>query len=255
MNMNFKNHKVLYFSNTKDWLLFLLNQEHATNTKYSIRQLAKDLGISKTILGDFLNDKRKLSLTTLEKISKGLNFTPKENNHFLKINNFEIKNESEYLEIADKDFSLISEWYFIAILCLAQMPNIPANSKYIANRFNIKIDEAEKAISLLEHFKLLSSKSGYLERTSKPIAFSSKIPSSHLRKYHRQNLKLAEFALDNFHLNERIFSSISVPSNKSKLKRLESAITKFKEEVSDIMGTEKPEQIYTIAIQVFPISK
>ena len=56
-------------------------------------------------------------------------------------------------------------------------------------------------------------------------------------------------------MNERLFSSISIPSSKEKLDKAKKHIERFKKQMINLMSTDKQEEVYTIAIQVFPITK
>ena len=80
-------------------------------------------------------------------------------------------------------------------------------------------------------------------------------PSNAIRKYHKQNLKLAENAIDKLGIDKRFVTSFSIPTRAEKLKEVQNLISSFREKLSKALEDENPEDIYTCAIQFFPITK
>ena len=94
-----------------------------------------------------------------------------------------------------------------------------------------------------------------MTRTTATLKSYPNMPSELIRKYHKTNFKLAELAIENRLMNERILSCISIPTNKKLLTKVNKKIECFKEEITRILESENPDSVYTLAIQLFPISK
>ena len=153
------------------------------------------------------------------------------------------------------DFAVISDWFNIAILAFAQMNIEKINVKFLSKALSISEKEIENSLENLTRLKLIEFKNGKLIRTSNPISVGGTITSEHIRKYHAQNLDLAKISLLNDSIDERIFGSITIPTNKKKLKLAEKKIQQFKEDMTRLLSTNKPEEVYTVSAQIFPISK
>ena len=63
--------------------------------------------------------------------------------------------EYDFFQIKEDEFELISEWYFIAILNLAQVKNHKAYSDWIAQKLGISNEEAFHALEVLTRLKLI----------------------------------------------------------------------------------------------------
>lgn len=69
-----ENVKVKTYSNfSQKFFTDELNKRQKNNSSYSLRALARDLGISKTTIYDVLNNGRKLSDRTIENLQISLN--------------------------------------------------------------------------------------------------------------------------------------------------------------------------------------
>lgn len=249
--------------NQKKFRDFLISEYKNTKVKnplYSIRSFARFLGISKTTLSDFLNNKKSISEKLLNKILSKLNISDEEKKLYKKEILSENKNsKSSFSEdmhfIKEDEFALISDWYHIALLGITQLKNHSADISYLSKKLNVPAALVKEALLRLKRLKLIEIKNNKIIRSSNPIKYHSEIPSQALRNYNIQNLKNAENALVNLDVSERYFTSITIPSNKKKLKETCEAIEKAKYKISDSMKTKTPEDVYVIAMQIFPVTK
>ena len=93
------------------------------NPAYSLRAFARDLGVGSTSLSDFLASKRRLSKTSLARISEVLAWSPEECKQAL-IENKKGRVEQpqeERLQLAEDEFRLIADWFYLAVLSLAEI--------------------------------------------------------------------------------------------------------------------------------------
>lgn len=251
-----------------------LGEEFATRKKkngaYSLRAFARALGVSKTALSDVLAGKRHFSKSAALKVAERLELTPKQHALLMK----EIRgaealpaaapeardsvDQIEFLQLQEDQFKLMSDWYFIGILTLAQLKDHQADPKWIAKRLGISEIEAKLAVAALERLGLIEIRAGRLVRTTLPIKTSHQIVSPALRKYHKQNLKLAERSLERDSIDQRIFGAITFPVRIADLPKADKLIQEFKLKLCSELETPRTgvaDEIYTLSIQLFPITK
>jgi uncharacterized protein (TIGR02147 family) len=158
-------------------------------------------------------------------------------------------------DLAEDEFRLISDWYHFAILTLGHIPN-RANAVWIAEQLGIKATVAREAFSRLQRLGLVRIVKGQFRQSSKPLTIKSEVPSAAIRKYHLQNLQLAAEKLERVPLKEREFSSITMAIRPEQMMKAKKMIEEFKQRLcNELESAGRPLQVYTLAIQMFPITK
>ena len=112
----------------------------AKNPSYSLRAFSSRLGIQVSALSEILNGKRVISKKMGLRILLGLGLSPIESENILSDSN---KDEESNLSL--DYFKAVSNWYYFAILSLAEIPNFEANPAWVARRLNISNREAKES--------------------------------------------------------------------------------------------------------------
>lgn len=224
----------------------------AKNPSYSLRALARDLGVNVTSLSLVLAERRLLSKQTLTKIAAKLELSPVERQA---LENDTVDCEEELL-VKDDIFKMMSDWYYFAILSLAKTKKPKSEPAWIARRLGISEEQAESAVRRLERLGYIECRGERLVRTVVPLRTTHDVPSDSLRKYHKQNLKLAERSIDEDPVNLRDISSTTMPIDLSKLPQAKAAIGKFRKKMAKLLtsGGDSTE-VYTIAVQLYPVTR
>jgi uncharacterized protein (TIGR02147 family) len=136
---------------------------------------------------------------------------------------------ASFNEISLDTFKIISDWYHFAILELTEISGFKSNTTWIAQRLNISFKTAEEAIERLLDFGLLEKNQfGVLTQTHKSLATPSGIPSSEIKKHHRQILAKAEESLINDPVSERDFSTMTLAIPQSAYSEIQNEIKNFR---------------------------
>ncbi len=236
-----------------------LTKRQTRNSAYSLRAFARDLGIGVTTLSDVLADKRSLSKTNLEKVSVKLMLSPMELEQvWLEYKqNYQKDLEVDEHTLVDEDtFRLIGDWKHLAILNLAKIPaNQAGKPSWIAKRLGITTEEAAATLERLLRLKLVKKQESKLVRTSKPMVTSNNIPSMAIRKYHAENLWLAEKSLHNDDVKRRQFVSTTLAINPENLPRATELLIKTRNKIDAMLEEGPVSEVYTISFQMFPLTK
>jgi transcriptional regulator with XRE-family HTH domain len=227
------------------------------NQSYSLRGFARDLKLSPAALSEVLNRKRELSKKNLLKICERLGLSPSQRVALLSEKSSDSSNisDSAFLLLKEDTFQLMSSWYYMAILSLAETQDASADARAIATRLGIKEFEAKEALAALIRLKFIQIVSGCLKRTIQQVTTSSDVPSSAIRKYHSENLKRADESLQRDAVEIRDFSSINMAMDPELLPEAKDMIKKFRRRLSRFLESGKKKEVYTIAIQLFPVSR
>lgn len=243
----------------KNFLMLELAKRQTRNSAYSLRAFARDLGIGTTTLSDVLADKRSLSKTNIEKVSIKLMLSPMELEQVWQEykQNYQKDLEVEEHALVDEDtFRLIGDWKHLAILNLAKIPSNQAGKpSWIAKRLGTTTEEAAATLERLLRLKLVKKLESKLVRTSKPIVTTNNIPSMAIRKYHAENLWLAEKTLHEEDVSRRQFVSTTLAINPENLPRATELMIKTRNKIEAMLEEGPVSEVYTVSFQMFPLTK
>jgi uncharacterized protein (TIGR02147 family) len=230
------------------------------NATYSLRALARDLGIGLGSLSEALNGKRELSKKNMEKALEKM-LLSEDQKCLLRTNALKnrIIKKSEVIEKAElldeNTFRLIADWHYLAILNLAKLENNNSRPIWIAKRLGIELEQAKEALKRLKKIGLLDIKDQKLIRTSRPLTTTRDIPSLAIRKHHLGNLKQAERALFEEPIERRDFGSITMPVNPKMLAKAKELLLKTRIKMGELLDQGETSEVYTLSFQLFPLTR
>lgn len=245
-----------------------------SNPRYSLRAFARDLKLSPSRLSEVLNKKQGLSRSAAEQISKTLGFGQEESDYFcdlvslkharsvkerenakLRVFKAEFeKQRDEHYSLQLDSFKIISDWYHLGILELLKVKNFRHDTKWIARRLGVQVIQIELAIDRLTRVGLLKIEDGRFVATQSKGWVPGGVPSSSIRKFHKQVLEKALVAMETQAVDERFFSTRLMTLNRSDLPKAFEMITDFQKRFCvDNEVDEGKELLYCISMQLFKI--
>lgn len=222
------------------------------NRSYSLRAFSRDLGVSAASLSECLNGRRQLSVKNLNSIAKHLGYQPGDLGVHIRASNSQQQGQDV---LRDDEFKLISNWYYIAIMNLAKLKTCRADARWIAMHLNLDIDVVRIATERLIRLKYIKSQNGRLIRTRRNLRTTFDVPSEAIRSYHRQALDNAKQALQDLPPSEREFISLTAAVNSTHTANAKELIRKFVNELNLSMQKGVHDEVYTLNVQLFPITK
>lgn len=240
------------------WLMDEFSHRKEKNSSYSLRAFARDLGVSSTCLSEVLAKKRDLSKKNVLRISEQMSLSPIETNSLLAQAGLKADRQAEkgeLTQLSEDTFKVIADWYYFAIVDLCKTKTRMTDEHQIAKRLGISSIEAKNALARLKRLGLIEEKNGALRATTATLSTTRDIPSSAIRKYHKQNLRLAEKSIELDPVDLREVSSITIPADLNRLPEVKDMIMEFKRKVARFLETNNSTEVYTLAIQLFPVSR
>jgi uncharacterized protein (TIGR02147 family) len=242
-----------------------MERARALNPNFSLRALSKKLGLQPSALSEILSGKRLITRRMAARVLERLCVDPASGARILgglanRVSNRSTQTEhvdhKEYLQLNMDHYHVISEWYYFAIISLAETRSFRDDPQWIARRLNIKLAEASMALERLERLGLLArTKSGKLKATGQQFATSTDIANMSLRKSHNQNLELARRSLNEDAVETRDFSSMTMAIDPARLLEAKKMIKEFRRKFCTYMERGRKEEVYRICIQLFPLSR
>lgn len=258
----------------RDILKIELAERISANPAYSLRALAKRMGIAPSLLSDVLKGKRGLSSGRAFEVGQALHFDGTKLDQFVTLVQIEEtkspKRKEELLQKLNRAkaisqpqdlsldvFRMIYDWYHVAILELTLITDFKMTPLTVAERLGITLVEAESCLQRLLRLELLTTTSdGKIKRVDNHLLTTSQIPNSALRNFHAQMLKKAIEALTTQSPEEKFIGSETIAFDKRHLKEanviIEECFTKL---VNLATSKKNKKHVYHLGIQLFRLTK
>lgn len=242
-----------------------LAERKKKNASYSLRAFSKSVSLSPGVLSEVLAGKRELTLKSAVKLAERIQFSDEEKQRFLhSVFQSLLRSENggstpgsneEYLALQADVFRNIADWYHYAILSLARIQPNSSHPRWISGQLGISQRDAKDAFARLSRLNLIRRQGSGFVRHSKPVAIETRGRLAALQNLHRQNLHKALHSLDNDEIMVRDFSSITMAIDADRIEEAREFIKRFRRSFSKSMETGEKKQVYTLAVQLFPVSK
>lgn len=221
------------------------------NSSYSLRAFSDRLGIQVSALSEILNGKRTISKKMGRKILSGLGVNPIETENIL-LNS----NEDESCDLSLDYFKAIFDWYYFAILSLAEIQDFNATPDWISKRLNISKRDAKIALERLIKLEMLvDNGSGSYRASGIQYKTPTDIVNVSLKNHTIQTLELAIDSVVHDPIEERDFSTITMAIDPEKIPEAKKMIKSFRKKLSEKLEGGAKKEVYKLAIQLFPLSK
>lgn len=224
------------------------------NPNYSMRAYAKRIGMPQSAVSEIIAGKRPLTQKSAYKILTGLDKSPNEISQLL----FSQESPAKTFTSLDMDsYHLISDWYYYAILSLAETDDFQSHPKWIARRLGIEETVAKNAIERLVRLDMLhmDPKSKKLIPTGESFEAISEVANAALKKANRENLELAIQKMQETTFEERDYTAITLCFNPNKMLEARRMIKNFRRAFCKEMEINKKQEVYKLCIQLFPLTK
>lgn len=242
-----------FASYCQEFLVTEFKKRQERNPSYSIRAFSRDIGVAKTTVSEAINGLRCLSLANIEILSTNLSLEPEKIKRLK--DDLSMTSDRGRALLVEDEFAVIKDWYYLAILNLAKLPDNQCNAHWIAERLGLSLDLASGSLDKLIDLGLIKNIEGKLVRTLMPITTSVDIPSSSIREHHRQSMEKAICALEEVAIELRDFATVTYVLHPDKLPEIKKMIHSFHRKLGKILPTKDATDVYRLNIQFFPLTK
>lgn len=232
------------------------------NRRYSLRAYARDLGISLGALSEILRGKRLLSPRMAKRLAPQLALDPRQECLFLnalpnetsRASRLRVDEDFQRHALADDQFRLIADWYHYGILSLMKTDDFEPSYAWISKRLGITAGEAELGIARLIRIGLVKRSGRKLTRTKSWITTTSEVPSTALKRSHKQSIDQAGEALFKIPVELRDITSTTVATDASQLQAAKKLIRDFHIKLQSLLESGPKTEVYNLNIQLVPVT-
>lgn len=235
----------------RETLIRVFQEKKSNNPGYSLRAFSRQLNLSPAALSQMLSGKRPITAKTLEQVIKHADLDPADTECL-----FASLKNSNQRQLIDMDaLHLMGDWYYFAILSLAETGEFKSEAAWIAKRLNIPVEAAQTALERLARVGMLEPDGeGKLRATGKSFSTHDGIANIMIQKRHRQHLRLAEASLHRDSVEQRDFTSITMAIDPSKIPLAKEMIRKFRNRLCKVLEGGDQKEVYIFCQQLFALS-
>lgn len=242
------------------WLCLELAEKKALNPRYSLRMMARRIGIAPGRLSEFLSGKRPITIRQAVKIADGLSLDFGKRMAFLRL--FEMApavlnkhDEVRFRQLSSDAFHAVADWYHFAILSLMDVDDFKMQSAWIADRLGLSKSTVTAALHRLKNLGLIEKQGGIWRKVESHHTTTHDVPSAALRISHKQSLQQAMDALDEVSIELRDITSITMAIDPKTIPTVKKLIRDFRRQVSATMETGRRSEVYNLNVQLVPVTK
>ncbi len=253
----------------QDFLLEEFRVRRSRNPNYSLRAFARDLGMPASKLSQNLRGLCGISVAKAEVIADRLQLREDDRRLFLTLvesqharSRVARKQASDILEGMCRDkldqldlakFTVIRDWYHMAILEMTMLRDFRPDFSWIASRLDLPAEIVREAVARLKELGLLRIEDDRWIQSSENMELPSGPSSRAVREHHKQILTKALVAIDEVPVDARESSSLTFAVSRRQLPQIKAAIRDFQRQIARLSQSEEKDEVYALTIQLFPL--
>lgn len=243
-------------SRASEFLWAQYSNRKAKNPGFSQRAFARHIGISSGLLTHYLNEKRPITKKAAQLIAKKLHLDSTQRDYFVYLCELE-KNEKRTPSriLTDDELALTVEWYHFAILSLFSTKDFKFDNAWIANRLGIPKALVASSLDRLVRMNFIKIENGKVHLMPGTTSTPTGSPNKFVQMAHQEMLRHIETNIPRVPLEKRDLSSITLAVNEDNLEEAKTMIRAFRRRLATRLYKGKKNQVYTINIQLFPLTQ
>jgi uncharacterized protein (TIGR02147 family) len=268
---------MLSFTDDTDYREFLKNyyeQRKKQMPLYSYRMMGSKLGLDASYLYRVIQKKQHLPSHCIPALKEMLGLTGRAAEYFdILVASSRTKNANKKTELVEKALALrdverrkindselrfLSQWWIPAIRAYLEVCNGKVNAKKIAKNLKPSITEnqVEETIDLLKELRLVQRlSSGRLKLTDAHLTVSGPEKSKAVRAFQKQVLQLAQDALENFSVDQRDISTLTVAVDAACYEDLREMLQEFRRLVQKrVDESTSPDRVMQMSLAFYPVA-
>jgi len=260
--------------NYRSFLKEELVRRSKRNPKFSLRSLARMLGVSPSLISEVLSGKRNLTEDLATLLCSKLGFKDLERDFFVTLvrveraKNVQVKTillrKLEQIapegmkprDLSVDQFIVVSDWYHFAVLRLLDIKDFNFTVANAAKVLGVRAMEIELALERMERLELVEKQGpGRYRKIDSLIRVQSTVPNEALRKYHSQLLQKTIEALTQQGPHERYTSTQNIALSSDQLKAAEKIFDSCLDELVKLSESRKSgAEVYHAGIHMIRLS-
>ena len=236
---------------------------------YSLRALARDLGVSPAFVSNVFSGKKKAPLKLVQKAAKVLDLDS--------VTVLEIRRQlqehdpfadapaakkagaqTRWKPVSRKGLSALRHWYYLAAMEATSCKGFDGSAAYIARRLGLPPSTVEVTLRDLVALGLLEEKDGKVRKPTRHLDIASAESKAEIRSFHRQHLRLADTELENpdpAAFDRRLITGITVTADRARIEVAKKMLADALYEIGNYLSEGEPNEVYHLGAQLVPLTK
>lgn len=249
------------------------NKKKLSQKGFSLRFLAKQLGLSAPFVSRMLSGQKPVPFAILLKLEKALDIESEVFSSLKKAHHIgpaeesvpvrgrvDVHSELQEWDLADKSkFNILRQWFYIPILEATRLADFDGTARQIAGRLGLSLTTVEVAIREMVFVGVLEEKNGQLRKSQDKLRFSSSKSLESVRRFHDQMMGRAQKELreatEDGDFQRRLITGITVTTTPQKIEAAKRKLAECLHEIANELEVENGTEIYQMAGQLFPLTK
>ena len=155
-------------------------------------------------------------------------------------------------------YKFYERWYHSVVRALLEFVSVNDTYEELAKMTvpRIRPDQAKASVTLLAELGLVKrDENGFFRPTRKSIDTGTAPTSLMVNNFTLSMLNLAREAMDRFPRDSRVFSSVTVGTDKAGHDEILSELREFRRRVAEIVQRRPADRVLQVNFQVFPVSR
>jgi len=240
----------------REFLQRTLAQRCANNPQYSLRALAKSLGIDHSTLSQILRGKRRLTAETIRALARQFKLLDNDVEAFVA---YELRVrgdggwERHVRQLRDEAMEIISQWHHFAILELVRLKCFRTDCRWISRVLDIPVDDVNTALTRLMHLGLLRmvDQETWLDLSENAYAQFDRLPQAAAQKLLSRISRMASSGHD-----DHLLSSSTIAIDRKRIAVVSNYLEKVRREMADLLqgGSAACDDVYQLDIFFYPLT-
>ena len=228
------------------------------NSQYSLRAFALHLDVDHSTLSQWLRGRRPMTLRTIEALGQALRLPASTIEQYVD----NARREPE--DIAPRNagvltgdtLAAIPDWYHFAILELTHLAEFQPDSRWIARVLDISVDEVNVALQRLIRLDLLdmAARDRWVDTAGDARVSLQSLPPETIDQRQAGSARLSASAAHFVPVTYREQASITIAVNSASLPRAFEIVSRFRQQLLDVLTEGARDDVYQIEIALFPVT-
>jgi uncharacterized protein (TIGR02147 family) len=267
--------KITDFYDYRIFLKSYFSYRKSLKPAWSYGSWAKQLEFANTsVLTNIILGRRNPGRSVTTKLINYFEFEPNEKNYFIGLVRLGNKNYSQekneqvlsllkenktkkFIDLTQKDFQILSDWYFQAIRELTYLPDFSTDPSWIQRRLVSKISLAQIKKATLLMIKmgiLVMQENGDLKSSLRHTQVLPSLKNEDVQKYHIQMMDIAKFCIKAIPFEDRDLSGMTFNLEKKDIPAIKKLIHDFMKIICEKYESASGEETYQLSTQLFPLT-
>jgi uncharacterized protein (TIGR02147 family) len=241
-----------------DLIKIVFEEKKIRNPKYSLRALARDIGIPPGRLSEVMAGKRNMTLLMAQKLVRLNKLQNDEKNKIFELiksqNKLRSKKITDRNLLSAEEFSKVCHWHYYALMCLIDSKTAENNIGYFAEKLNLNPAKIKEMLQTMESAKLIKFDGQKYQTLKSSTTTSQDSLNRAIQNFHREMVYFHLSQVENVSTEFRDLQSLIIPFAVKNVPKAKKMLRNFIDEFEKKFGTSTGSDVFGLSFQLTPLT-